>query len=272
MIGTDYARYYQPILTQNTAPTPEAPKAGPTPGADIENSTEEVKAPPLSGFGALLSYKDIRMLAIRKISADDQTAYKDMVAHFVSTPENLKNPQEFLENLSSEGILLLERIQSFPPDANVQVSDLNDEEALNFILPHTQKVDLNNDGLIAGPNGAKGFQFPPPNAPQGVKDAWDDATATMSEKDVMLLSGKFMSLLISSNIHVDENGKVTFTEPDDPDWQNPFDDPGFSYQDSVKNFLEGNELSKNFNSPEIYERIKTLLTMLGDTFDEHKVA
>jgi hypothetical protein len=113
------------------------------------------------------------------------------------------------------------------------LNTLNKEEALNFILPRSGKVDLNNDGLVANANGAKGFMFPPPNAPQSVKDAWGEATNGMSDSDIFLMSGKFKMQMLSANIHVDENGRVSRTEPGDPGWRNIFAEDGYSYSESI---------------------------------------
>jgi hypothetical protein len=184
----------------------------------------------------------------------------------------LGNPQEFLKTLSPEGVRLLERVQSLPPDANVQIGKLNNEEALNFILPHTQKVDLNNDALIAGPNGGKSFQFPPPNASQSVKNAWNVATENMSEGDKMLLSGQFLGLLITQNIEVDDFGKASIRSPDDPDWENPYADENFSYRDAVAKLQASNEFGKPYNTPSIYEKTKELLAVIGGAFEAHDIA
>lgn len=248
-----------------------------TRSADVQGvaSTEDAPptaAPPKGSGTPLLSSNDVRLLLLRDVRGADMEGYKTILEQFYSDPANHDDPNAFLKNLSADGIDLLKRAQSLPGNAHIDIDGLNTEEALNFILPHSGKVDLDNDGLVAGANGGKSFMFPPPNVSQDVKDAWADATEGMSASEQMLLSGRFLVMTISANMHIGEDGKVTVVEPGEPGWRNIFAENDFSYADSIDQLKQSNEFGRSYNTPEIYERIKGLLAKLEQAFDMHGIA
>lgn len=270
-IAIDHAQYFTAAYVNRVSAAPAVSDGTASAGTGETAATETASAAPLSS-PQLLSNGDLRMLLLRDVKGEELEGYKDILNAFYADPANRDDPVGFLENLSDEGIDLLKKAQSLPMGVDVNIQSLNQEEALNFILPHTSKVDLNNDSMIAGPNGGKMFQFPPPNAPQDVKDAWAAATEGLSDRDNMLLSSKFLFMQMSANMYVDENGKVSVTEPGDEGYRNIFAEPGFSYRDAIERFKEGNEFSRNLNTTEIYERTKELLTRLGSVFDDYGIA
>ena len=269
-LSIDQAGYFTPAYIGRIQAQEEETAAI---GNDGDNEAEAPVAGPPSGSGTpLLSNDDVRLLLLRDVNGTDLEGYKGILEQFYSDPANSDDPVSFLKNLSNEGIDLLKQAQSLPADARIDVNGLNKEEALNFILPNSRKVDLDNDGLVEGANGGKMFMFPPVNASQEVKDAWADATKDMSESDKMLLTGRFFFMAFSANLHVDENGKVTRIEPDEPGWRNVFAEENFSYSDAIDRLIEGNEFNRPYNTPEIYERIKGLLAKLEQAFDSHAIA
>lgn len=274
-INFDPSRYFASgYLDRMSAADPVAATPAPASGAtdDSASTAAETVAAPLISGTQLLSNSDLRLLLMRDVRGDDLEGYKQILDAFQADPANRDDPVGFLRNLSDDGIDLLVKAQSLPQGITVDVQSLNKEEALNFILPQSGKVDLNNDGIVAGANNGKTFMFPPPNAPREVKDAWNAATENLSDGDVMLLSGKFMTMHFLANLHVDENGRVTQTEVGDPDYRNVFAEGGFSYQDAIRQMQQSNEFSRHMNSPEIYERTKELLNMLGSAFSDYGVA
>ena len=274
-LSIDHSKYFQPAyFAQLGGVGNEGSQAASDGDTDDANASDAAKtaAPPPTSSTQLLSSNDMRLLMLRGVGQDGASAYEDILTAFKSDPANSQDPVAFLKNLSQEGIDLLKQAQSLPAGAQIDVGSLNKEEALNFILPQSGKVDLDNDGLVEGANGGKSFVFPPVNAPQDVKDAWNSATANMSESDKMLLSGKYLTMFVCANLRVDQNGNVTSIEPDQPGWRNIFTEDGFSYQDSVQQLLDGNEFSKNLNTNEIYQKTKTLLTQLQDAFAKFGVA
>lgn len=274
-VSIDQSRYFMPGYLERLAATDAvAGAAAPvTEGTEdaAASESENVAAPLISGT-QLLSSNDLRLLLLRDVRGEDLEGYKQILEAFNADPANRDDPVGFLENLSGDGIDLLVKAQSLPEGTTVDIRSLNQEEALNFILPQSGKVDLNDDGIVAGANNGKMFMFPPPNAPQEVKDAWNAATETMSERDIMMLSGKFMTMHFLANIHVDENGRVTQTEVDESGYRNVFAEEGFSYQDAIRQMHQSNEFGRYMNKPEIYERTKELLNMLGAAFTEYGVA
>ncbi|MCK5778484.1 MAG: hypothetical protein KAH11_06815 [Rhodospirillales bacterium] len=271
-ISVDQARYFIPsYAAQNLAPADDAPSAA-NQSSNASEDDQTTVAPPPTSSNQLLASGDMRLLLLRGLNGDGVEGYKSILDQFYSDPANREDPVSFLKNLSDDGIDLLKQAQSLPAGAQIDLSKLNQEEALNFILPHSGQVDLNNDGIVASANGGKGFMFPPPNAPQDVKDAWKEATDGMSDSDIFLMSGKFMMQFMISNIRVDDNGNVHRAEPGDPDWRNIFAEDGYSYMEAINEFKAANEFSRPDNTPEMYERIKSLLARLENVFSSHGIA
>ncbi len=268
-LSIDQAQYFTPSYITQISTAKDG--AGETARKSSEDEATESAPPPMPA-SQLLADGDIRLLILRGVKNDKIEAYTGILEQFHGDPANRDDPVVFLRNLSSDGIELLKQAQSIPAGKQIDVSGLDKEEALNFILPQSEKVDLDNDGLVASASGGKGFMFPPPNAPQSVKDAWDDVTDGMSESDIFLMSGKFMTMFTLANFHVDDNGNVTRTEPGEPGWRNIFAEDGFSYRDAIDQFQAGNEFSRPNNTPEMYERIKSLLARLENVFAEHGIA
>ncbi len=246
-------------------------------GASVAQRAEKNtrnKAQAAAGGGPvkpLLSAEDQRLLSIRGLTASERSNYEALLARFHGNPGHRSDPIGFLETLSPEGINLLRRAQSLGDGTPIDLTTMSTEEAINFIVPHSGKVDLNNDGMIGGPGGSLTFTFPPPNAPQSVKDAWDAATVAMSEGDKMLLSGQFMSLNFLANFQRASDGSYTVTEPGDSGWRNPFAAEGFSYGDAVDDLLANNEASRPSNTAEAHRRMKGLLEQLQASFRAHGI-
>lgn len=139
------------------------------------------------------------------------------------------NPQAFLQSLSGSELETLQHIHCLA--APINPTGLSKEGALNLLLSPDKAQDIDNDGFqMVGL--AKGWQFPPVNAPDNVKQAWKETTANMSESDVMLLQGSFLPLSIegaSSN--------------------NAYISPDASYSDIVRKVIEGANLSSKYDQP-----------------------
>lgn len=94
--------------------------------------------------------------------------------------------KSFLASLSAQDLTLLQQAGGLAEGINV--ASLSEEGAANLLLTNDNRVDLNNDGIVEV-GAARLITFPPVNAPQSVKDAWEAATAGMSDKDQMSLTG-----------------------------------------------------------------------------------
>ncbi|MBF0193779.1 MAG: hypothetical protein HQL71_04440 [Magnetococcales bacterium] len=66
-------------------------------------------------------------------------------------------------------------------------------KSFQVIMQHINDVDDNST------------LFPPANAPQGVKDAWDNATKEASQRDIMLVTGMMFSMALSQSTFDTEN-------------------------------------------------------------------
>lgn len=211
---------------------------------------------------------DERLMNVRGVTDAERARYRDILNSFVNSPDNMFDPQGFLSSLSSDDLHLLAHVRSWGANSKLDPSTMNDEEAINFILPDSRQVDLNDDGLIASGNGGRSWRFPPPNAPQAAKDAWEEATQGMSVKDRMILEISFMPL----NIKVDENGRATAIEPGSAEWENPFSDPDFSYRDMVAKTIAGLEFSRPANDSATIDRLIAHLHRFDAILTGHGVA
>ena len=236
------------------------------------NSTPPA-APALTGTAPLLASRDLVLLQRRDVAPEERAAYEYLLAEFSASRVGGEEPQAFLDSLSEAGIDLLRKVHSFPPDTPVNPGSMTTEEALNFILPDSRQVDLDNDGLLSSANGAKSWRFPPVNAPQEVKDAWEEATRDLSERDVMLFSGMFMVLTIEANLKYDAAGNpVGLYQPGDPEYSNPFAEPDFSYRNMVDDMLSRLERFRSYETDDSYAWKKDMLSRFASALDDQEVA
>ena len=248
--------------------------AATTAGAGASQPTvASAGVPPLSGGKPLLAASDRMLLQRRDLSSEEARAYEHLLTEFAASQRRGEDPVDFLKTLSGEGLDLLKKAHSFPASMQVDLAGMDRESAINFVVPDSRQVVLNNDGFTSSANGALSFRFPPVNAPQSVKDAWAEATAGLSEKDVLLFQGSFLPLMIEDNVTRDSAGNpVGLRGPDDPGYHNPFAEPGFSYAGMVEDRLASLEHFKAHYSSEQYDWQKGLLTRLAQAMDNHGVA
>ena len=158
----------------------------------------------------------------------------------------------------------------------MRVSIMSQEEALNFILPQSESVDLNNDGYAGRGNGKFEFIFPPPNAPDKVKEAWYAATDHMSDKDKNLIKVHFLIGQLDANTNWNGDSQPKGPEPGDPDWKNIFDDNDFSYLDMIRTILgkaKDAEDDVDIGSAEsvMLAWTKALFSLLASVFAAHGI-
>ncbi len=272
-LSIDQVKYFIPsYVAQNQATAGISGEDADAAGVSTAEDATTKTAPPPMPASQLLADGDIRLLILRGMKNDGVEDYAAVLEEFYNDPANMDDPVGFLQNLSREGVEMLRKAQSIGAATQIDISQLSKEEALNFILPQSEKVDLDNDGLVAGAGGGKTFMFPPPNAPESVKDAWADVTDGMSESEIFLMSGKFAMQFMLANIRVDDDGNVTRIEPGDAGWRNIFAEDGYSYREAIDEFQAGNEFSRRDNTAEMYERIKSLLARLENVFAAHGIA
>lgn len=87
-----------------------------------------------------------------------------------------KDPLAFVKTLTSEELQAIQTTQSLARE--IDPSSLSAEGAFNLLLPRNMAQDLDGDGkFMVGL--AETVVFPPGNAPQSVRDAWDKTTSSM---------------------------------------------------------------------------------------------
>lgn len=169
--------------------------------------------------GSLYSQSDTDLLNSRKVLDVDRQRFGEIFQDAVSNGA-FNNPVEYVKSLSQEDIGVLQRIHSIASPSGVTQSNV--EGAVNLLLPPKTVVDLNNDGLV-NKGASTMFQFPPPNAPQSVKDAWAMEVEGLDEWDRVIAELPFFTMTLSANINIDDQGRfVSVTEPNTPGYKNPF--------------------------------------------------
>lgn len=155
----------------------------------------------------------------------------------------------FLATLTAQDLALLQQAKGLV--STVNVASLSEEGAANLLLDQAAQVDLNNDGIVEV-GIAKMMTFPPPNAPQAAKEAWDAATAGMSESDRMGLSGHIgLPLLLAGN----GNGVPSMSDlaSEDFDWSNLID-----------RLLQGIDAARPYNKPAHMDMLEAGVRRFGE--------
>lgn len=111
-------------------------------------------------------------------------------------------PLAFLQNLSPEELKTVQQVQHLAD--SIQPTGLSEEAALNLLIPPAAQVDSNADGFTSV-GRAQTVRFPDSRTPAKVRDAWEEATASLIEGD------KLMYVLQIARI-----GLITETENDYP--------------------------------------------------------
>ncbi len=202
--------------------TPSA-KAGGS-GDVVEISQDAYDALEQAKQGPELSESVRRNYASRGLSENEITKYRNMIAQ----ADEQENPKEYLKSLSSKDRVFVKKISSYGvliTDAHIDT--MSEEGARNLMkLPDNRnRVDLNNDGVVDVGVGKTGM-FPPPNAPEKVKDAWDKSVEGLSEGETMMKTMEYLMFNNIKNVRLDSDGAINktepFAQPGDPDYVNYF--------------------------------------------------
>lgn len=210
---------------------------------------------PFPAAGAVFSSRSLDLMQRRNISDQEQQGFADILAQAKSASAG-SDPKAFLNNLSPAEMELLRKVHSLAAPINVAVLDF--EGAYNLLTAPGEARDLNNDGLL-GVGIGKGWQYPPPNAPEAVKKAWEEATAGIPESEKWLKMAPFMAASISANIKPDKSGLY---EPGEAGYRNIYAEPGFSYTRQISDILRQMERFKGQNDGNYQETREFLLSFL----------
>jgi len=206
-----------------------------------------------------LSPRALELMNSRKVSEQDRETFKEILSR-AKAAEAYSNPKEFLQGLSSSDMEVLRKTHTLAE--KIQISPLDFEGAFNLLMAPGDAKDLNNDGAL-GVGMGKGWVFPPPNAPDNVKAAWDEATSGMTFRQKALMMGSFL-FQSRYNYNMKPGPEIGFYEPGDPEFRNIFTESGFSYKDYVQDRLK----SVKRVDPTNVEIIE-FLTKFGDALDKN---
>lgn len=133
-----------------------------------------------------LSQESIGLLHRRGLSDQQVDQFEALLQSANEKLSTEKSAKQVLAEFSIDEMKLLQRATSLAEP--IQIDALSDEGAINLLAQpdKTGMVDLNNDGVVEI-GKAKTLTYPPLNAPAGVHEAWNQATANLSEADKMML-------------------------------------------------------------------------------------
>ncbi len=178
--------------------------------AAIQNKKESIKLP---------EYAQSRLERIG-FSDDDIEKYINMLQE----KQQYNDPKEALKSLSQTERDFFNKASTYgSPLTDEHIDSMSREGAHNLLVTdHTEFVDLNNDGMVDRGQG-RGSIFPPPNAPQSVKDAWDKTMEGKSDIEKLSAASIFLVMSGNANLKYDSSGNFTgFYGPDDPEYTNIF--------------------------------------------------
>ncbi|NCP63527.1 MAG: hypothetical protein GW763_12290 [Paraglaciecola sp.] len=130
-----------------------------------------------------LSQKSQDILNIRKLSPEEVDQFTDLLTEAKNQQGSSKSK---LQSLTVDELRVIQKAHGLADPINI--NSLTEEGAANLFgqVDHSDKVDLNNDGIVEVGVG-KLVIFPPVNAPEHVKLAWQKAIEGMPEGDLMTL-------------------------------------------------------------------------------------
>ncbi|WP_440054523.1 hypothetical protein ACSLBF_17000 [Pseudoalteromonas sp. T1lg65] len=129
------------------------------------------------------SQQGMQLLQARSLTGNEIKQFSNILA---DAKQHDGFAKDFLNSLSAQDLELVRKANSLADTINIE--QLTKEGAQNLLArpDGTGLVDLNNDGIVEV-GVAKTIHFPPVNAPQFVKDAWEASTDGMSEGDKAIL-------------------------------------------------------------------------------------
>ena len=232
--------------------------------ADLKLAADRDKAE------AIFSERTRQLLRRRNVSEDNIISFSSVLIRVQEEGLRTNQAKDFLSTLSDDELEALRAAHSLAQD--IDVTSLNEEGAFNLLRNFDQFADLNNNGLLTI-GAANTWSYPPPNAPQAVKDAWREATAGFTDLEKMLKMAPFMAFDVSANIQNDADGKpVGLYGPNDAEYRNIYADENFSFRRQVSTMIDQLDAFKNqMDYGEFRERQEFLNGYLS-ALESHEVA
>jgi len=164
-----------------------------------------------SGLADVMGLTFTELAAIRGTGANDQTAYAEILNRAYSQ-NGMDDPVAFLKSLSPQERSIVQRAHSLAN--SIDPSTMSKEGAYNLLLPDGYQVDFNHDG-IQEVGAARTITFPPVDAPEQLRQAWQTATQNMDEKDRALYQMRMHTMIYG--IHIDDQPGRTLAAADQID-------------------------------------------------------
>lgn len=221
-------------------------------------------------YSVCISKHAMELMNRRGVTGEEIQTFKNIIEK-AQEAGAYHNPKAFLNSLSGDEMEVVRKVHCL---ANrIKVEGLDYEGAYNLLMQPGAYKDLNNDGLL-GVGLGKSRVFPPPNAPDAVKKAWEEATAGMTEIEKLIQGyAPFMAAEASANIKHDSQGNpIGFYRPGENGYTNIYTEPGFTYQGLVDKCLANLEIGKGHMKFESYVAAKEFLENFGKALDKHGVA
>ena len=217
------------------------------------------------------SDKAYNLLLVRQIPGEDIKRF----GAIIQDADSADNAKEFLQNLSNEDRNLVKRANSYGLNlTDSHINTMSEEGARNMLVQPDNRsyVDCNNDGIVDH-GVAKSFVFPPPNAPESVKDAWDQTLEGIPENERLLASSIFLTQQFSANIKLDAQGKaIGFYEPGEEGYKNIFstqENGWFNLLDQCDEYLDFAEKhSQDSNQAEQIQNERKLIASFRSNLSE----
>jgi hypothetical protein len=193
-----------PIVSSCTTPNPPLDVTLPATTEEKQDSISDTARSGATTQDNAVAAREYSLLKTRGLSADEINKFQDIKDQAASAT----SAKTFLLGLSTDDRALVKKANSYGMKlSDSQLQSMTEEGARNMIVTQDRRayVDYNNDGVV-DKGVAKTFSFPPPNAPEEVKDAWDKTVESIPEKDLLMASSVFMLQTIQANIKTNEQG------------------------------------------------------------------
>lgn len=151
-----------------------------------------------------IAAREYSLLKIRGLSDDEIDRFQDIKEQAAEATD----AKAFLLSLSSDDRLLVKEANSYGRVLrDTEIQSMTEEGARNMLVTQDDRayVDFNNDGIVDKGVG-KMFVFPPPNAPDEVKDAWEKTINALPVGDRLMASSLFMLQSLQANVKSDAEG------------------------------------------------------------------
>ncbi len=151
--------------------------------------------------------REYSLLKIRGLSDGEINQFQEIKERACSA----EDAKTFLSTLSTEELLLVQKANSYGNRLRQsEIDAMTQEGARNMLVTQDNRayVDCNNDGIVDKGVG-KTFVFPPPNAPESVKDAWQQTMDALPADQRLMASSMFILQSIQANVKTDVQGNPT---------------------------------------------------------------